>query len=123
MASYDIQNAKEYLQLLQKSLNILALTIAHYLAPLVGRAISLFVDIDGYRNPAMCFRTMRPDVLVDHDKMIVMELTVCFETNSIKSRECKIIIIISFQIHFQHILLSHGRSSSSLKQAHCVPQI
>ena len=34
-----------------------------------------------------------------------------------------IIIIISFQIHFQYILLSHGRSSSSLKQAHCVPQI
>ena len=70
--------------------NSVLLTIAHYLAPLVGRAISLFVDINGYRNPAMCFRTMRPDVvLVDHDKMIVMELTACFETNSIKSREYK----------------------------------
>ena len=32
---------------------------------------------------ATCFRTTRLDVvLVDHDKMIVMELTVCFETNS-----------------------------------------
>ena len=70
--------------------NSVLLTIAHYLAPLVGHAINLFVDIDGYRNPAMCFRTMRPDVvLVDHDNMIVMELTVCFETNSIKSREYK----------------------------------
>ena len=70
--------------------NSVLLTIADYLAPLVGRAISLFVDIDGYSNLATCFRTTRLDVvLVDHDKMIVMELTVCFETNSIESREYK----------------------------------
>ena len=62
--------------------------MCHHLALLVGRGIRLFVDIDVYTNPATCFSTMSPDViLVDHDRMIVMEPTVSFETNSFKSRE------------------------------------
>ena len=55
-----------------------------------GETYKLFVDIEGYDNPGSLFRSCRPDiVLLKNDMLYVIELTICFETNFIKSREYK----------------------------------
>ena len=56
------------------------------------RSIELYVDCDNsaYRCPSDLFETLRPDlVVIKGNTVIVLELTVCFETNSQKSREYK----------------------------------
>jgi len=66
-------------------------TIAHYLLNYTDNSYKLFVDIEGYENPAILFHSCRPDILLlKNDTLYVIELTVCFETNFIKSHEYKI---------------------------------
>ena len=52
----------------------------------------LYVDIAGYEYPDTLFTSsQRPDlVLVTPQKITIIELTVCFETNLIKSRTYKV---------------------------------
>ena len=47
-------------------------------------------DIEGFPSPGQLFASSRPDlVMVSGDVYYVFELTVCFETNLIKSNEYK----------------------------------
>ena len=44
-----------------------------------------------YNTISQLFTSQRPDIVIlDGDEMIVIELTICFETNTLKSREYKI---------------------------------
>ena len=54
--------------------------------------MNLYVDIPGYQNTEALFScSQRPDlVLVTCDKIYIIELTICFETNLRKSRDYKI---------------------------------
>ena len=51
---------------------------------------TVYIDLDGYANPWQLFNGYRPDVVIfKGGKITVVELTICFETNVIKSREFK----------------------------------
>ena len=51
----------------------------------------VFVDLIGYRSPSELFKSSRPDlVIVKNNELTIIELTCCFETNIIKSRDYKI---------------------------------
>ena len=51
----------------------------------------VFVYLQGYRSPSELFKPSRPDlVIVKNNELTVIELTCCFETNIIKSRDYKI---------------------------------
>ena len=66
-------------------------TICHYLSMLERRGYTIFADILGYKNPSELFRNLRPDiVLLKRDSLVSIELTCCFETNLINSRNYKI---------------------------------
>ena len=44
-----------------------------------------------YNTTSQLFTSQRPDIaILDGDEMAVIELTICFETNTLKSREYKI---------------------------------
>ena len=63
-------------------------TMCHYLSQLIG--FDLFVDINGFANPAELFYNLRPDiVLLSPNEAITIELSCCFETNFAKSRAYK----------------------------------
>ena len=56
------------------------------------KLIELYVDCENYkyRCPSDLFESLRPDlVVIKADTVTVLELTVCFETNTQKSREYK----------------------------------
>ena len=43
--------------------------------------MKLFVDLDGYPNPGECFASQHPDIVIINGKeVIVIELSVCYET-------------------------------------------
>ena len=53
--------------------NLVLLPIAHYLASLIARGMSLFVYINGYTNPATYFSRINPDIVsVDLDEVLIM---------------------------------------------------
>ena len=55
-------------------------------------SIELYVDCEklDYRCTSDLFRSLRPDIVIkSSNKVIVIELTVCFETNTEKSRTYK----------------------------------
>ena len=55
------------------------------------RGYTIFADILGYKNPSELFRNLRPDiVLLKRDSLVSIELTCCFETNLINSRNYEI---------------------------------
>ena len=61
-------------------------TIANHLNQ-VGNAM-IYADIAGFQNPSSLFRSIRPDIVMAVGKTYhVIELTVCFETNLLKSHE------------------------------------
>ena len=65
-------------------------TMLWYLKQLNG--INVLADLPGHRNPAELFTASRPDiVLYDKNTLTIVELTVCFDTNPIKSRNGKIV--------------------------------
>ena len=54
------------------------------------RRFKIFIDIPGYESPASLFHSLRPDVvLLQENEAVVIELTVCFETNTQKARDYK----------------------------------
>ena len=51
----------------------------------------MYADVPGYRNPAVLFNKSRPDVVLrKNNTLYIFELTVCFETNTEKSRQYKV---------------------------------
>ena len=51
----------------------------------------LYPDLIGFKSPIELFNTLIPDiVLVRNNKLIVIELACCFETNFSNSRKYKI---------------------------------
>ena len=68
--------------------NSVLTTLCNYLTQLPE--FTLFADIPGYQNPSIFFKRYRPDiVIINCRKMIILELTICFETNLEKSRNYK----------------------------------
>ena len=66
-------------------------TLCHYLSMLERCGYTIYADILGYKNPSELFRNLRPDiVLLKRDSLVSIELTCCFETNLINSRNYKI---------------------------------
>ena len=52
--------------------------------------MKLFVDLDGYPNPGECFGSQRPDIVIINGKeVIVIELSVCYETVTEEARNFK----------------------------------
>ena len=52
--------------------------------------MKLFVDLDGYPNPGECFGSQRPDIVIINGKeLIVIELSVCYETRTEEARNFK----------------------------------
>ena len=64
--------------------------------PIAGRSFGLdyslmYVDLDSFDNPSKLFKSSRPDLaLVKNDEVMIIELTCCYETNTLKSRSYKI---------------------------------
>ena len=71
--------------------NSIFLTIARFLSvPANSRGMKLFVDLDGYPNPGECFGSQRPDIVIINGKeVIVIELSVCYETRTEEARNFK----------------------------------
>ena len=66
-------------------------TILTHLANTVDASTILYVNIEGYQNPASPFHNSRPDiVVVKANVLFVLELTICLETNLLQSRDHKI---------------------------------
>ena len=52
--------------------------------------MKLFVDLDGYPNPGERFGSQRPDIVIINGKeVIVIELSVCYETRTEEVRKFK----------------------------------
>ena len=72
--------------------NSVLFTIMSHLSNALSNStnIKLYADIEGYRNPTTIFKNCIPDVVVMVDNILhVFELTICFETNLLNSREYK----------------------------------
>ena len=71
--------------------NTILLTIARFLSvPVNSRRMKLFVDLDGYPNPGEFFGSQRPDIVIINGKeVIVIELSVCYETRTKEARNFK----------------------------------
>ena len=71
--------------------NSILLPIARLLSvPANSRGMKLFVDLDGYPNPGECFGSQRPDIVIINGKeVIVIELSVCYETRTEEERNFK----------------------------------
>ena len=63
----------------------------HYLSEFENAGFKLYADLIGFKSPMQLFNRLIPDiVLAQNDKLIVIELTCCFETNFAKSRQYRI---------------------------------
>ena len=61
--------------------------MCHYLSEFENAGFKLCADLIGFKSPTELFNRLIPDiVLVRNDKLIVIELTCCFETNFAKSK-------------------------------------
>ena len=71
--------------------NSILLTITRFLSvPANSRGMKLFVDLDGYPNPGECFASQHPDIVIINGKeVIVIELSVCYETRAEEARNFK----------------------------------
>jgi hypothetical protein len=64
--------------------------LASSLQPLLASGQSLFVDLPGYSSPGDLFYDVRPDIVLrTNDKVVVLELTCCYEQNMDKSKQYK----------------------------------
>ena len=65
--------------------------MVYYISSVLSSSMKLYVDIPGYESADALFTcTQRPDmVLVTSEKISIIELTVSFETNLLKSRTYK----------------------------------
>ena len=71
--------------------NSILLTVARFLSvPANSRGMKLFVDLDGHPYPGECFGSQRPDTVIFNGKeVIVIELSVCYETRTEEARNFK----------------------------------
>ena len=59
--------------------------------------MKLFVDLDRYPNPGECFGSQRLDIdIINGKEVIVIELSVCYETCTEEARNFK-------KIHYQNL--------------------
>ena len=66
-------------------------TLARYLSALENFGFRLYAELEGYETTGTFFNSSKPDiVLVKNNCMYLIELTICFETNTTKSRKFKI---------------------------------
>ena len=71
--------------------NSILYVMCHYLSDFENAGFKRSADLIGFKGLTKLFNRVIPDiVLLRHDKLIVIELTYCFETNSAKSRRHKI---------------------------------
>ena len=71
--------------------NSILYTRCHYLSEFENAGFKLYPDLTGFKSPTELFNTLIPDiVLVRNNKLIVIELACCFETNFSNSRKYKI---------------------------------
>mgnify|MGYP001794852232 FL=1 len=65
-------------------------TLFHHLSVLLTNGYRIYIDLPGYNSSSCLFKSYRPDIVIVKDNTaVVIELTVCFETNLIKSRKYK----------------------------------
>ena len=74
--------------------NSVLLTIVNKLARATCNNLEIYADLPNNNRTYPCtsdlFSRSRPDIVIKlNDKVIVLELTVCFETNTVKSRNYK----------------------------------
>ena len=66
-------------------------TTCHYLTTLENVGFELFADLTGFKNPEILFNGPRPDIVVKiGNKLTVIELSCCYETNFVKARDYNI---------------------------------
>ena len=66
-------------------------TLVNYMSYLSQHGFKMYADLNGFRSPSELFKSYRPDIVLrKNDKLFIFELTVCFETNTLKSRNYKI---------------------------------
>ena len=71
--------------------NSILYAMCHYLPEFENARFKLFADLIGLKSSTELFNRLIPDIaLAKNDKLIVIELTCCFETNFAKSRKYKI---------------------------------
>ena len=71
--------------------NSILYTMCHYLSEFENVGFKLYADLIDFKSPTELFSRLIPDiVLVRNNKLVVIELTCCFETNFAKSRRYKI---------------------------------
>ena len=67
--------------------------MCHYLSEFENARFKLYADLIGFKSPTKSFNRLIPDIaLVRNDKLIVIELTCCFETNLGNQKGIKSII-------------------------------
>ena len=65
--------------------------MCHYLPEFKNAKFKLYTDLIGFKTPTELFNRLIPDiVLVRNNKLVITELTCCFETNFGKPRQYKI---------------------------------
>ena len=71
--------------------NSVLFTICHYLTALENMGFKLFADLAGFINAEKFFNGPRPDIVVKNgNKLTVIQLSCCCETNFVKTRNYKI---------------------------------
>ena len=66
-------------------------TTCHYLTTLENVGFELFADLTDFKNPEILFNGPRPDIVVKiGNKLTVIELSRCYETNFVKARDYNI---------------------------------
>ena len=84
-------------------------TMEYHLQKLIHKGYELFVDIPEYNTPGNLFISQRPDIAFKYGNDIyVVELTVCFGTNFVKSRRFK-------ETRYENLQLNLKNSNHTLK--------
>ena len=66
-------------------------TICHYLTALENFGFKSFADLAGFKNSEILFHGLRPDIVVKKgNKLTVIELSCCYETNFVKTCNYKV---------------------------------
>ena len=65
-------------------------TICHYLKAVENIGFNLFAVLASFKKPEILFNGSRLDIVLKNgNKLTVIELSCCYETNFVKTRNCK----------------------------------
>ena len=79
-------------------------------------AVSIYADIPGFEPLSVLFQSLRPDIAIVKAKVIyICELTVCHESNMIKSREYKLSKYNNINHNLRNIYKDHSIVTTSLE--------